>query len=809
MRERLRFWRRRPLSLAAVVVSIGLGTAVAVTTVAAVRAMFWRTLSMADPGQLVSVTHRPPGDSAAGVRKSIHGLELVFWRERQDVFDDLAAYASGLQMHLLLEGGAEEVRDLRVTGSFFDLLGVPAAAGRMFTEADVEAGQQLAVLSHAGWTRLFARDPAVIGRSLHLDHPWTGTSVARGALVTIAGVAIPEFDVDWSVDGTSVDIFTVLHNPAAQPAVNVVGRLRAGVTREVAEARMSDMVARAVREVYSPTFFAADWPPAGARVTSLHEDLYGDARPLVRVLLVAGALLVLIGCASAAATLLTMASRRARDVAIQQALGRAVGDLRRGLLLEGLCLGLLAGVAALVAARGLVGAVLVLGPASMPRMAATQLGWVEAGVAGLLAAACGVVAALIPAVIVRPDAFEAMREGGTATSARPTIRWRQGLLAAQVALVLGLVVTAGLMLGTLHTLATRPLGFSMDRVLVAELLVPDEIRTDAGRSRVFVERVLEAARTVPGARTVALASEAPLSGLLGLLNVYPSEAGPGSRANVHRVGPGYFDLLGIPIVTGQDLTTYDGAGHAVLVNVSFAREHYGSPAAALGRWLRWGNRDWPPHEIIGVVGDTRQRGLRHALPPVLYVPLIADRAGAPLVGGLSILTREQGDPVLATGNLRAALRAVDSRWAVHVAPLADRFRDEIAEERLLALSLAVLGGSTLLLAVFGIVALVGQLVTDRSRELALRLVLGSSPAAIQRLVMRGVLVPTLAGTAAGLLLAWWSAGLIRQFLFETSPYDATLWALAVGSLLVAALAGAWWPARRALRIDPAQVLRWE
>jgi predicted lysophospholipase L1 biosynthesis ABC-type transport system permease subunit len=268
-------------------------------------------------------------------------------------------------------------------------------------------------------------------------------------------------------------------------------------------------------------------------------------------------------------------------------------------------------------------------------------------------------------------------------------------------------------------------------------------------------------------------------------------------------------VLGIPVVAGRDFLPTDAGTTAIVVNQSFAREHFGSPAAAIGRSVQWGTKEWAPGEIVGVVGDTRHRGLKFEMRSMFYRPLVQEWSNTGLPITVRLMTREEGDSARASDALRRAVQAADPRIPVRVTQLAERYREQTAEERLLALSLAVLAGSTLLLSMLGIVSLVGQLVADRMRELAIRLVLGSSPGATLWLTMRAVVRPAVAGVAAGLVLAWWAVELIRQFLFEMSPYDARLWLSAVAVLMLAALAGAWWPARRALRLEPAHVLRSE
>jgi putative ABC transport system permease protein len=818
MRHGARFWLRRPFTGIVLVSSLGLAAAVATTILAVATAVLWRDLPIREPDRVVTVGAAVLTSDVSLPGGSVPARMYFEWKEHQSVFDDLAAYQPGNWTVLTAEGLAAEVGHAAMSGNMFDLLGAAPADGRFFTARDVAEGREdLGVLSYRGWTRLFGRDPSVIGRRVRL------VEFGQEAGVTIVGVAAQRLDLSWALQqDMNVDIFTPLpdrvpSDPMRTFGWRVIGRLRDGVTLDVARARMLPVATDAHREFAeaakqagaTPAFSPDRFVPTDMRITPLQEVLFGASRPFVRLLLASGIMLVLIACASAAGTMVMVASGRARELGIQQALGRSASQIRRGLLLEGLVVGFLAGVAACFATRMLIDVVAAIGPASMPRLADTQFGWMEMAIAGLIATVCGLAVGAIPAGSIRPDSFHALREGATTTLSKPALRWRQGLLGVQVALVLVLLVTAGLMLQTLRVLVTRPLGFSPEGIIVAQVRVPREMHSDVDRGREFADRLRLAVSATRAGQPFALAAEPPLGREPGAWMVRLSGARQASMP-IERIGPGYFGVLDIPLLAGRDFTDSDRSTTAVIVNEAFARRYYGGAASAVGQYVQWGYATWPEVEIVGVVGDTRHYGLRSDIRPMVYSPLVWEGyTVATIPMHLRIVTRERGDVHRAGDDLRRAIQNMDPQVPVATSLLSGRFQEQTAESRLLALGLGVMAGSTLLLALIGIVALVGQVVADRMRELAIRVVLGSTPAAALRLTLRAVTRPAAVGLATGLLVAWWAVTLIQQFLFEVAPYDVRLWASAVAVLVVAAVASAWWPARRALRLQPSHVLRWE
>jgi putative ABC transport system permease protein len=796
IRFALRALAQRPAFAAAALatLAIGIGANAAVFSVA--QAVLLRPLPFRDPDGLVMVWER--NVSRNRLRNVVNPGNYLAWRERNAVFADVAAFASGSR-NVTGDGPPVRLDVGAVTPNFFATLGIAPRLGRAFADDDGRPGAPaVAILSDGLWRDRFAADPAAVGRRLVLDgEPATVVGVMP------AGFALPA--------GAELWVPLTIGEGGLLPTARgrfllAVARLRDGVTAGQAQAAMDGIARRLVAE--RPDFNTG-WD---AYVAPLHADLVRDVRPAVLVLAGAVGLVLLVGCGNIATLLLARSLGREREIAIRSALGAGTGRLVSQLLTESLVLALAGGALGLLLASWLTGALTALVPAQVQALVHPALDARVAAVALALAAASAVLFGLAPAWhTVRPDLVRSLREGGAGTGLSGS--WRRlarGVVAGEVALALVLLVGASVLLRSFARLSSVDAGFDPGDVLSLQVSLAGPRYSADGAPARFYADALARVSALPGVESASAISWRPFGIGSATRFAVPDRPAPPlgqePTGEVRIVTPGLFRTLGITLREGRDFDARDAAGapQAVIVNETVARAFWPGQSA-LGRRIsmQWGAP--LDAEIVGVVADARLVSLDTPARATLYWPV----AQVPNEF-MTLLVRSSRGPGAVAGPVREAIASLDAELPVaKVAPLRDVMADSIARPRVVFLVIGAFAGTAVLLATFGLFGVLSYSVGQRLPEIGVRMALGARPRDVTRLVLREAGAIAGVGGAIGLAGALALAHVLERLLFETSARDPLAMASVVALVALATLAAAWLPARRASRVDPVRALRSE
>lgn len=813
LREVARAVTRRPVFSVAIVLTLALGIGVDTAVFSVVKAVLLEPLPYRDADRLVLVRNDFPDSGDRDLRLSSAEIEDL---RGSDLFADVAGIRTGEQnavWTLETEGRTERIQGAWVTASFFEMLGTEAIAGRLFgADPTMEARSDVVVLEHDFWTRRFGADPAVIGSRL----------VVRGEPREVVGVLRPGVDTDWGIGNTRTADLWVLepHDPEwprRRWAYNAVGRLPPGLDLEEARRRIeavADGFAERHPEVYrAPGEHTLTLEPLLRRVT-------GDVRTPLWVLLGAVGVILLIACANVASLLLARAEEIERELAVRSALGAGSAAVATPLVLQTILLTALGATLGIGLAHLGTALVRAFPPRGLPRVENVA---VDGGVLAFAAAvtvATAVIVSLLPGLrAARVDAAHTLRSGGRSGSSVAQRRLRRGLVAGEVALAVVLSVSAGLLVRSFERLSAIQVGFAPDEVLSARMDFPTwqypGIEEVVALERELIERV----EAVPGVRSAALAhAEHPLR-LNGrwYFAVEGRESEPEaarSMVGIRVVSPGYLRTLGVPLLQGRSFDERDveGAPLRVLVTETLARRRFGDEPA-VGRRLRLLESDGvpaedPPLEIIGVVGDVKNEGLREPVRETLILPLDNPAFASWWRRHMTLHVRTDGPPLARVGGVRRAVSEVAPELVVYdVRPLRDVVSDAVATPRFLATLVSLFAVLALGLAAIGTAAVTAYGVARRSRELGIRTALGADRGRLKRMVVGENVRVALWGLAAGVLAAVTAAHLLRTVLYEVRPADPVSLAAASGLMLLVVGLAAYLPARRASRVEPTTVLR--
>lgn len=821
VRYAVRVFRRTPAFAIVAILSLTLGIGANTALFEVVNAVRLRPLPVADAEGLLEV-RLATMEGARGNFQSWHpAVTQPIWRalqERQQAFD-LFAWSRGA-FNLSQSGEARPASGLWVSGSFFDILGLRPAAGRLLTAADDRAGcAPRAVLGHAFWQRAYAGDPSVIGRTLTL----------RARPVEIVGVVPAGFhglEVGRTFDialPLCADAVLSLDGRGRMEAgttwwLMMFGRLKPGWTLERASAHLA-----AVSPDVFRTTLPAGYPPIsvngylamhliavpGGQGLSQLRDAYES--PLWLLLGIAGLVLV-IACANLANLLLARASAREREISVRLGLGASRGRIIRQLLTESLLL-VAIGTSCAVLLAGILGRWLVAALQTSETRVTLPLGadWRVLGFAALLAVATCVLFGLAPAIRgTRVSTSGLLRATSRGMSAgRESVALRRTLVVVQLALSVALLFGSLLFARTLRNVLEVDPGFR-PQGLVAAYVDSTRLRLGPDLRASHTDRVVQRIGALPGVEGVAPVAVVPISGNEGGNNVWPQQD-PGTKFNtlVNFVGAGYFKVLGVPLRAGRDFDARDNPGSTpvVIVNELFA-EKLGGTVPAVGQRITRESTPRNPektYEIVGVVENSAYLGLKEEPWPTMYYADTQDDAAL----AVQLLVRSSLTATATTAAITAALTDIDPRITVSYTVVSTMIHDTLAQERLLAGLSGGFGVLAALLTMVGLYGLIAYAVTRRSTEIGVRLALGATRASILRLVMReaGVLLALGVPIGAGVALAGGRAA--SSLLFRVRPYDPTTLILSVVILSAVALAASYLPARRATRIEPVAALRAE
>ena len=779
-------------AIAALTIGIGANTAI----FAVVNTLLIQPLPYKNPDRLAIVwEHNLPRDKRNNV---VSPGNYLHWREMNSVFTEMSIVSLTFRAAYTGDGEPEEVKQQVVNATLFPMLGVNAAVGRVFTpEEDRPNSSRFVLLSDRFWRRRFAADPNVINRSIRLS----------GNLFTVVGVMPPGFSIlDKNVDLWVPPGFTAESRTPQGRWTMVIARLKDGVTFTQAQGDMT-RVASQLSAMFPD--FDTGWT---ARVVPLKEQLTGDVRPALLVLLGAVGFVLLIACANVANLLLARATTRHRELAVRAALGADRARLIRQLLSESLLLSLVGGTAGL----GLAWWGLKLLRTSVAAMLPIQRlefvginGWVLL-FAGAAALGSGLLFGVIPAFTAAGISLtDALREGGRTGTGHRGRRVRQGLVIIEMALALVLLVGAGLLVRSFQSLMRVNPGFEPSRTLTMRVTLPISSRDT--QIITFFDRLFERIGTLPGVQDAGGVSFLPLNGL-GSATSFSIEGAEKPRAGDEPVSEvmvatrDYFRAMGIPLLRGRLFDGRDTAPNTrrVIVSETLVKKYFGNRDPIGQRIvLSWYNEG--PDEIIGVVGDVHSVSLELEPRGATYLP--PARFAYPF---MTVVVKTSTGDVSLTKSIVSAVHELDpSVPASEIRPMSEVMEISTAQRRLTMAVLMIFSVVALLLASVGIYGVISYSVTQRTQEIGIRMALGAQRRDLLRMVVGNAMVLAVLGVALGAAGAFTLTRLMRKLLFNVEPQDPlTFIAVAVLLVCVAALAS-YVPGRRATRVDPVVALRAE
>ncbi|HEX5439109.1 MAG TPA: ABC transporter permease [Gemmatimonadaceae bacterium] len=790
--------------VAVTMLALAIGATTAIFSI--VYGVLLKPLPFKDPGQLVAIaSENPPGKPT-----SMSALDFIDYRDGSTSFVGMAAMDHS---NVNLTGtGVEPLRlsEEAVGARFFALLGVQPQLGRTFaSNEDAPNAPKVVVLSDALWHGRFGGDPRVVGQTISLD----------GAPYTVIGVAPSGFTYPEKPD---IWVPLVWPSWALLPSnrgahfLSAIGRVKAGVPIEHAREEIA-AIAKQLEEQYpeSNTHY-------GGTVQPLQQQIVGDVRPALYAMLGAVGFVLLIACANVANLLLVRAAAREPEIAVRTALGAGRRRIVRQLVTESILLALAGALLGALLATWAVQAVVAFGPAGLPRLDEVAVDGRVLLFTVALALATGVLFGLAPAVHAsRADVSRMLREGVRGSSRGGARRTRGALVMIEMALAVVLLVGAGLLLRSFVRLTHVDPGFRTDHVISFNVAISDAKYPYDRNKNIFVAQLSEQLTRLPGTEAAAVALEQPLgdSHMRTIMEIAGRpKPTPGNEpdTDIDPASPDYFRALGIPVIRGRLYTAPEdrsSAPQVVVVNQEFVRRYFPNENP-IGRRItlgvthdtaQTGTPVTSGGEIIGVVGDVKQFGLGGKDYPMTYVPF-----GTFPQNDISVAVRSSADPKLIEGAIRAAVHQVDADLPIFgLATMDQVVHDSVAQPRFYLLLLSAFAGIALLLAALGIYGVISYTVSQRTRELGIRLALGASHERVVRMVLGQGLWLTLGGILLGLAAAFGLTRLITSLLFGVGAIDPLTFAGVAVILAAVAVLASWLPARRAARVDPVIAMRAE
>jgi putative ABC transport system permease protein len=803
IRVGIRMLRKRPgfTAMAALTLALGIGATTAVFSL--VEGVLLTPPPYRDPQRLVLVPSVRVDSERVERLEPTPAIQWLDWQKRATSFDGIAAY--GWRFNFLVDAqGSTSLSGMQVTPDYFRVLGVQPMLGRAFVESDTAPPSAVLILGYDCWQRLFNGDPRIVGTTIRMSRRDTPPTVIGVMPPGVRFLPSPQAsqEPNYNVHAPVDFLITGAPNPQRlkQSRWDLIARLKPGVTPAQAE---SELAVLSAREGQDDPELDAHAP----RVQPLIAEMNRDGRRVLLPLFGAAALVLLIACGNTAGLLLVRGLQRQHEYAVRIALGVGRSALFRQTLIESLSIAVVGGIVGAALALGIVRVFTSIGINAIPRLDAVRVGW------PILAFGCGaallaaIIAAIAPALrAVRHDPVEALRTAGTRSSAgRSERRMLQAVTTIQTALTLALLVGAGLLVRTLHNVANVQSGYSMDRVLTMTVTAVQ------GKWSDFHHRALERVSRVPGVQKAAFVWGTPLSG-----NDWPAlvevEGHPVVKPSdrfalpLRSVTPGYFALLGVPILDGRDVrdSDTDGAPEVAVVNQAFVDRYFPGASSTVGRKIRMGNGGaWT--QIVGVAGNGRTSDLTQVPSPEIYLSLWQASAFSK-----DLVVRTAADPRAVIAAVRAELRAVDPTVAIEHVKTLDQIRaDSLASRRFAEQLLVGFSSIGTMLTAVGIYGLLALSVASRRRELAIRSAVGARPRDIRTLVVGEGVRLLAGGIALGILAAFMVSRVIQSFLFEVGATDP--WTIGGAALLFTAvtLLACWPPTARAAAVDPLEALRSE
>jgi putative ABC transport system permease protein len=825
-RYSLRMLRNKPMFTAIVALSLALGIGANSAIFSVINAVLLRPLPYRNPERLVTVQWQNLKSGVRGDRVSPDVFHE--WKNNNRAFEEMAVFVAVDQKTLSGEGAPEQVDVHLVSANFFPMLGVRPALGRLFSEKEdlpqavgkieMPHGERVVILSHGLWQRRFGGDPGILGKTIHID----------GVGHMVIGVMPPGFRFNES----PADVWAPLGLDPAKSYLaagfgvfcKVPARLKAGVTPEQAREDLKLTIGQLQQK------FPVVITGYGADVVPLDKQVVGDIDRALYALLGAVGFVLLIACANVANLRLAQAACREKEIAVRASLGASRGQLIRLLLIENLVLALLGGALGLLLAFSLVKLLVALGPTNIPRLMELDALPLDGKVMGFtlgVSLLAGIISGIAPAWYAsKPDLNEMLKEGGKgAMSGARGARLRGAFIVTEMALSLALLIGAGLMIRSFMRLQMTDPGFNSQNLLTMRLLLatskyPLSDKVGDYRRKVveFFQDAIKRIEAIPGVRQASSVNMLPLNKGLALTSVsmpvlFDSDPGVDivsrPRVDVRLVSGNFFKTMGIPMLNGRDFTgreIIEPEARVIIINGTMARRFWPNENP-LGRRIKL-NRLEPWDEIIGVVGDIKTTDLDGEVQPTVYWP----QHSWGFTSG-AIVMRTTVEPTSLAPAITREIQSVDPEAAIcDVRMMDDVLWRSVARPRFNTLLLTSLALVALALAIVGVYGVMSYSVSQRTREIGIRMALGADQVDVLKLVVKHGMKLTLIAVGVGLVISFALTRLLAGWLgwlYQVKPTDPVTF-IAVSLLLSAvALLACYIPARRATKLDPMETLRRE
>jgi len=808
-RYSLRVLRQQPAFTFAAVAALALGIGATTAVFSVVNAILLRPFPYPDPERIVMFMNVGPNGSGPGASPA----KFALWQRQTEVVQDPSAFRNVL---LNYTGGElpEQVNSGNVTENFFRLWGATTLLGRTFShEEALPNGPRVAVLSYGWWTRRFASDPAIVGKTILLSgDPYVVIGVLNRGFDPSEFIDTPEVWTAFQIDPNTTD---------GAHYFRAAARLKPGVTLAQAQAKL-----RQSADEYRARIPNGIGPKATFSVEPIEKVFVRNSQSLLLVLLAAVSGVLLIACANVANLLLVRSTVRKREMAIRAAMGAARSRIIRQLITESVLLSLIGG--ALGLALGLFGirSLLSINTAGLPRVgengAAVQLDWRLGLFTAVVSIGTGLLFGVAPALHASREDLSGTLRDGTAASGTRNARVRSGLVVLEIALALMLVIGSGLLIRTSLALRSVAPGFDANNVLTMSMSFTGPRFQTAASVEQAIRAGVERLQTIPGVVSASAACCVPLAGGYGLpfkVVGRPLDQGPfHGGGDWTTVSPGYFEVFKIPVIRGRTFTTLDdqAAPAVVIINQAMAKEYWKTGDPLNDRLVigRGGMKEFatePDRQIIGIVADSRDDGLNQEPQPKMFVPQaqVPDPVNAlnTRISPMVWVMRTRVTPLAVSAQAQEQLRQATGLPVADIRPMSQIVARSTSRERFNTLLMTVFALSALALASIGIYGVMAYAVQQRTREIGVRMALGAEPGAVRRMVVLQGMRLAAIGVVLGVVGAYGLARYMRNFLFGVEARDPLVFIGVPVLLAVIALVAVWVPAARASRIDPLGALR--
>ena len=799
--------RRNPAFAAIAILTLALGIGANAAIFSVVNTVLLRPLPWSEPDRAVMIWSKWTAFDKTWVATG----EVVDYRRRAQTLSEVAAWGEG-QVNLTGDGDPERVAAASVTANLFPTLGVGAMMGRTFSAAqDVRNGPNVVVLGHALWSRRYAADPGIVGRTIQINgDAYEVTGVMPPGFVLPTDYQNPEPSQLWlpqQMDPASTD--------HGSHGLYAVGRLKPGATVEQAADELHGIAVAMTNEGLYPKQMQFD-----TVVLSLTDEVVGSVRRAIWLLFGAVAFLLLIACANVANLLLARAEGRQREIAVRAALGASGFRVMRQLLTESLVLTGIATVVGLALAFAGVRFVGWWNPANVPRVADVAVNLRVLLFTAAVAVFTSLAFSLAPAVrALRVDLTDSLKDGAQgASSGGGRQRFRHALVVVEMALAVVLLVGAGLMLRSLWALQRVQLGFDPSQVLTMRLSLPAASYQTPEQVVDFYNRLLDRVRALPGVRAAGAVRALPLGSTIGDFGLrvegFTPTPGTGAKGDWQIATPGYLEAMGERVIRGRGITADDKTDTMLvaLVNEEMVRRYWAGRDPIGGRFqIGGGVPNRPFVTVVGIVANVRHNGITEGVKEKFYVPHTQwHKSVGNAIRSMTLVMKAQGDPRALTSTVRQTIRELDANLPVAgIRTMDDVVAATLSAPRFTGMLLGVFAVLALVLSAIGIYGVLSYVVSRRTREIGIRVAIGAGRGQVLRLVLGSGVGLALVGIVLGLAAAASLSRLMTTLLHDVQPGDPATYAAVAAALTVVAIAASLIPAWRATRVDPVRALKAE